>query len=121
MSKSTTKARIQLTLPTETKRPTALSTGLILINIAAALLGYFTTQPDIPLFYSLAQNNQQLVGKEYIFILPILAIVFGIMNMLIITILKKYDKLLLTLFSWVTTIFQALLTFALLRILFIVS
>ena len=121
MSKSTKKVRIKLSLPEETKTSVALSVALIFLNAAAALLGYFFVQPNIPLFYSLAQNDQQLVNKEYLFVLPFLSLTFGVMNILLITILKKYDKLLLSLFSWVATIFQVLLLFALLRILLIVS
>lgn len=113
--------RISLKLPKEVSLPFITIQLLVALSVLGATIGYFVIQPEIPLLYSLARPEQQILPKEYIFLIPGVALAFGLIDSMIILSLKKYDVLLLKLFSWITVVFIALLNFALFRILYIVT
>ena len=59
-------------VPKEIKLPLGLMYLCAMISWLISLSTYFSLQPAIPLFYTLAQPEQQLVVKEWIFLFPIL-------------------------------------------------
>ncbi|NCS97163.1 MAG: hypothetical protein GW762_01045 [Candidatus Pacebacteria bacterium] len=113
-------SRLKKNLPDGVSTPFILIQVLALVTCGFALAGYFFLPPQIPLFYSLALSSQQLTTKEFIFVLPGLSVLFGILNSVLILRLQKYDVLLIRLFSWITVVCIALLLFSLIRILYIV-
>lgn len=95
----------------------------ILLNIVSflvALVFYFGLQKEIPLFYSLS-SDQQLAGKQFIFILPMIATLMNAVHFLIAYIEKEINYNILKMFMQVTLLLQILLLAILLRIIIIVS
>lgn len=113
-------SRLKKSLPDGVSTPFILIQVLALVTCATAAIGYFFLPPQIPLFYSLALSSQQLASKEFVFVLPGLSVLFGIVNSVLILRLQKYDVLLIRLFTWMTVVCIALLLFSLIRILYIV-
>lgn len=101
------------------KRPLLISisvTGLITI---ATTVYYFFSQPIIPIFYSLARNEQALAQKEWIFLFPLISLVMTLLHSILISVFKELDKLVLRLFAWTTVVMQFFLFVTLLRIIII--
>lgn len=113
-------SRIKRILPKEIHAPFTLLYILTVTTTFIATLGYFFVPQEVPLFYSLAQPHQQLAPKIFLFTVPVLSLFLSLINGTILLKLHKYDLLLLQLLSWVTVTFEALLLFALVRIIFIV-
>ena len=93
----------------------------ILINLATvfiSLLFFPGLQKEIPLFYSQSED-QILVEKTYIFILPLLAIFFNFLHLGFIKINKDFPISILRILMRITLVLE-ILTFAiLLRIILI--
>lgn len=113
-------SRLKSRLPDGVHTPFVLVLITTIIACVSSVLGYFFLPPEIPLFYSLALSSQHLASKEFIFILPSLAIFIAVINSTIIMRLQKYDVLLIRLFAWITVVCLLLILFALIRILTIV-
>lgn len=77
-------------------------------------------QPIIPLFYTQAQLDQQLTQKQFIFILPAIALIICCSNLVFGKIFSQIDLLVMKLLSWTTVFFEAFVLFALLRIIAII-
>lgn len=86
-----------------------------LINTVIAGVLYFFLQPIIPIFYSLAQPNQQLQPKIWIFFYPAFSFVVFVIHALIVFRSKELDLATQKIFSWTTTVIIALLSLLLLR------
>ena len=106
----------RLRLSKETKLPFLLALLMASISTFTTLITYPSLQPELPLFYSLALPEQQLIAKEFIFLLP--AVTFGIFFFHLIScqILYGIDRTFMKLMSWLTVIFESLLLFSLIRI-----
>jgi hypothetical protein len=102
------------------KLPTLFSLLMAASNGFVAILVYTNLQPIIPLFYTLPQLDQQLTSKEFIFILPAMAVSFFLINFFCGKILSQIDFLMMQLLSWVSVLLQFLLLFALIRIIIII-
>jgi hypothetical protein len=76
--------------------------------------------PLIPLFYNRLEIKDQLVKKEWVFILPIIALMITVVHFLVIWLARRYDQTLLKVFSYITIFLQLLVTAVLLRIILIV-
>ena len=117
---SSKSSRFQQLIPAEIRLPLSLLQFVGLASVILAGVGYFFLPPQIPLFYSLSQPTQQLVPKIWIGILPGLTVLFGTVNTILCIEMRKYDRLLLKLFSWFAVVISMVLLFALLRIMYIV-
>lgn len=113
-------SRLKSRLPEGVHTPFAITLSITLLTGLISTIGYFLLPPEIPIFYSLALSSQHLAAKEFVFVLPGLAILFVLVNSTIMMRLQKYDVLLIRLFAWITTVCLSLLLFALIRILTIV-
>lgn len=76
--------------------------------------------PQIPLFYTLLQTENKLVVREWIFILPALALGINFVHFLVIYFARHYDATLIKVFEYLTIFIQALILATLLRIILIV-
>ncbi len=107
----------QLTKPA--KNAIFYSLAIMLVSTFSSIVFFFFSQPQLPLFYSLALPSQQLVPNYLIFIIPFLSLICTGINFLLFVLLKKYDRLLTTLFSWSTITIQILFLFVLLRVIYV--
>lgn len=100
----------------EVEIPLTISIFTSLVVLAASIAFYFTLQPVIPLFYSLALPSQYLVSKEWIFVFPAFSFGITIGHLIIIKLIKEYEVVLLKLVAWSSIILQILLCLAMIRI-----
>ena len=107
--------------PSWVKTPFRLSYLFTLAMTLAVLVLYFRIQPQIPLFYSLAQPAQQLAPKEWLWLFPVISVLITAIHLGVVQTYKNYNVLLIQLLSWTTVMIQLLLGLALLRITMIVS
>lgn len=107
-------------LPKQMKLPTLLSLLMAAISGFISILVFSSLQPIIPLFYTLPQLDQQLVRKEFIFIIPALAVAIFFVNLFCGKALSRIDFLMMQLLCWSTVLLEFLLLFALVRIIIIV-
>jgi len=91
-----------------------------LVSILIVVIFYFSLQKEIPLFYSLS-NDQQLADKSFIFILPGIATIINFAHFFIAYIEKEINDNILNMFIKMTLLLQVLLLAILLRIIIIVS
>jgi len=76
--------------------------------------------PQIPLFYTALQTQDQLAPREWIFILPALALGINFIHFGVIYFARHYDTTLIKVFEYFTIFIQALILAILLRIILIV-
>lgn len=95
--------------------------AISIIQIVVATLALLFLQPEIPLFYTLAEEEQQLAPKIWVLIFPILSVAINLAHSFILGINTKKDEVLLSLFVKITIILQVVLLLALLRIIYIVT
>jgi len=96
--------------------------GLIfnLLTIASSLIFYLPLQEKVPLFYSLPET-QQLVDKELILILPLLASAINATHFLIIKNFKNAHPTILQVFLLTSVTLQVLIFAILLRLIVILN
>ena len=95
----------------------------LLINLTTLLLAivfYPSMQKEIPLFYSLP-SNQQLVTKNALFILVILASFINLLHFSIIKSFKNANQTILRVFMLITNILQVLILAILCRLISILN
>jgi hypothetical protein len=108
-------------IPKLIKTPFLISSFVTGVLFLLALTSFFRLQPEIPVFYSLAQKNDFLASKVWVFVFPCLSLTITAAHFLIISILKGVEKIIIQLFAWATVIIQSLLALSLIRIIFIIS
>lgn len=108
-------------IPQKFRIPILISILVTFITSFSAATFYFTVQPVIPLMYTLALPEQQLVDKQWLMIFPALSFAINFFNLLTLNIMKKYKKVLLQIFAWTTVLLQILLLIAMIRIIIIIS
>lgn len=101
--------------------PLACSVFLNLVIVIVCIFFYFRLQPQIPIFYSLAEVDQHLADKKFIFIFPGISIFFNLMNFFLIKVAFFLDRLILKLFAWVTFFWQLILTVIVIRLIWIIT
>jgi hypothetical protein len=106
-------------LPLTLRTPTNISWLLFLFFLVTSIIFYFIFQPEIPLFYTLANKQAQLVPKIYVFLFPTISFVINITHFFILKSLQKFSTVLLRLFAGTTIALQILLGLALIRIILI--
>ena len=108
-------------VPKEIKLPLGLMYLCAMISWLISLSTYFSLQPAIPLFYTLAQPEQQLVVKEWIFLFPILITFITFLHSWIAYKLQDGHMILLQLFSWTSVLIVAFFALSQLRIILLVT
>ncbi len=107
--------------------PNHLRTPFLLSVLAAAINGflvsimYMPLQPEIPIFYSLAQSSDHLAPKVMFFLLPILS--FGVLafHFFLLKFLDEIAMVMQRFFAWSTCIIEVLLLLASVRIIWLVT
>lgn len=107
-------------LPQQMRLPMLFSLLMAAVAGFLSIIVYPNLQPVIPLFYTLPQLDQQVVAKEFMFILPTLSVCFFFINLFCGKVLSKIDYLMMQLLSWLTVFLEFLLLFALIRIIVII-
>lgn len=110
-----------IVLSKEIKTPFLMIYLVSLLTSLISLTLYFRIQPEIPIFYSLAQPAEQLAAKEWIFLFPAISIFISVAHSLLLRLINKSEKLIRKLFAWTTVVVQLMLLLAMLRILYIIS
>ncbi len=96
---------------------TSFMCTLILGGLSAVF--FVLAQPMLPMFYSLALPQQQLVPKVWIFLLPLLSLIISLSHALILSAIEQQDRVIQRLFITMTLVLQTLLIVALIRIIYI--
>ncbi len=112
--------RVGANLPKHTLTPFRLSLAIGFVLIGLASLGYWRLQPELPIFYSLAQSNQQLAPKHWIFLFPFLSFLTTICNFSLIKQNSDLEAILVAVISWTTVTWQLMLTLTCVRLMTIV-
>lgn len=81
----------------------------------------FRLQPEVPLFYSLLEPEQQLASKYMLLLIPAISVSINLLHSTLLYFFSYLDELIRSIFIWSTTVMQVLLSLALLRIIFIIS
>ena len=110
----------RFSLPKEMKLPCLLSLLFASVNAFVSIIMYPSMQPIVPLFYSLPQLDQQLVTKEFLFLLPTFSLVIFLIQIVSGKILSNIDLMMMLLINWTSVLLNFLLLVALIRILIII-
>jgi hypothetical protein len=113
------KQSFSIKIPKFIRQPFMISFLVTLVTLLLSLSVYFRIQPQIPLFYSLPNKQQHLTNKEWLFMFPALSAAINFTHILILGLLKKYDRLVLQLYAWSTVLIQIILALAIIRIVWI--
>jgi hypothetical protein len=83
----------------------------------------FSLQREIPLWYSMAEDNNQLADKKYLWVLPIIGAGILLVSLLLKLIVKKDDdaKALRRVIGWLTVVWEILLLIITTRIILLVT
>ena len=92
-----------------------------LLLIGLAIFFYFRLPPEVPLFYSLALDEQQLAPRLFFFLLPALGLLINFLHTLVLNWFRHYDEFLLRLFAGLTLAWQILIFIITLRLIFLVT
>ena len=106
-------------IPKVVKQPIYASWSVSFLILFAAVIYYFISQPELPIFYSLARKADQLAPKIYIFLFPLISFTMNTLHLFFINALKNYSVLLLKLFVGTTLALQLILALAMFRIILI--
>jgi hypothetical protein len=116
------KKRVQIKLgPQYTQQPLQLSLIVNLFILFFVLISLNLTQPEIPLFHSLPEAEQQLVPKIWLLLLPGLSLLINIIHIGIVNLTKHIDSLMIKLYAWGGLVLQVLLLLVTLRNILIVT
>ncbi len=74
----------------------------------------------IPIFYSFLDTRNQLTNKYWIFIFPLLSIIFNLLNFSLLPLVKKFTPLFCQLILQINFFYQVLLLIAFLRIIYLI-
>ncbi|NCO12397.1 MAG: hypothetical protein COZ34_02825 [Candidatus Pacebacteria bacterium CG_4_10_14_3_um_filter_34_15] len=106
-------------VPKSIKKSVLVSWIAMFVIALVSTIYYFIAQPELPIFYSLAQRKDQIVQKEYLFLFPTISLLMNLLHFQIIKVLKKYSSLMLKLFVFTTAFLQIIFLLSLLRIVMI--
>lgn len=103
------------------KRATLAFAAMFIFSISLIVLKWSELPPEVPLYYSLPWGEKQLGSPWELSILPTLSASIFITNLLITFFLAKDNKLAIKLLIATALFVVALLTYSLVRIIFLVS
>jgi len=106
--------------PLNTRVPLRWSLGLWLLQTILAGASLTWIQPVIPLLYSVANPQQQLVSKWWVLVFPGLSLLFLAWHFFLVKNLKNWAEIIIKLIAWSSVILQLLLTATLIRLLIII-
>ncbi len=106
-------------IPQNVKTPFTTTWILFLFFLVTTIIYYFLSQPELPLFYSLATKQDQLAPKVFLFLFPAISLIINILHFFIVKFLQQFSSILLKLFIGTTIALQVLVGFALIRIIVI--
>lgn len=106
-------------IPKINQRLVYFSLSLAMFSLLISIIYFFIAQPELPIFYTLANKSDQLVPKYFIFIFPLISLLITIIHTPIASILYRKSIVILKIFMGTTLLFQVLLALALLRIIII--
>ena len=98
MTTSVTKSKKSSLVPKSIEKQIYLSWVVALLIVLISVIYYFISQPQLPIFYSLATKSDQLATKEFIFLFPIISVLMNLSHLFVIKVLKNYSALMLKLF-----------------------
>lgn len=107
------------TIPKNVQTPITFSWILTLLFLGVTIIYFFLSQPELPLFYTVADKQDQLAPKAFLFLFPAISFAINIIHFIIVKTLQKFSAVLLRLFVETTIILQILLGSALVRIIWI--
>ena len=123
---SPTSLPIEFEIRAQTNKP--LFRGLMiaswtvnLLLVGLAIVFYFQLPPQIPLFYSLAEDNQQLAHKIWFFLLPAIGLIINLLHTFLLNFFRHYDEFLIRLFAGLTLAWQILILIIAARIILLVT
>jgi hypothetical protein len=111
---------LRVRLPRHLKTPVLISFLISSIIALLVLVLYFSLQPVVPLFYSLAQPADYLVPKMWLIVFPIISFAITLVHLASLNSLRMYETIIQKLYIWMTVAIQCLLLLALVRILWII-
>lgn len=115
----TLKSSTSALLPSSARAPLGLG-FLVWLGMLTLTVGFsIVAQPEIPLFYTLARPDQQIVDVKWLYILPATSLLFNFLNYGFIVLAKEIDQLLISLFAWSALCLQVIIGLAVARIVFI--
>lgn len=112
--------RTRYRLPSFLKTPLLLSFLISCVTALVVLVAYFRVQPVVPIFYTLAEKNQQLAAKEWMFLFPAISFAISFGHLWLLYGYRTYTELILKIFAWTTVAIQTALALALLRVVIII-
>ena len=118
ISSNTQKEPVKI-IPKDIQKPITTSWIFFFVFLTTTIIYYFLAQPELPLFYTVANKEEQLAPKIFLFLFPAISVVITITHFFIARLLQRFSAVLLKLFLGTTLMLQILLGFALARIIFI--
>lgn len=93
--------------------------SLFLIILQTAILFFFWKRipPEVPFFYSRPWGEEQIAGKEFLFVAPFCLLVFTLVNMWLVGIFFQKEKLLGRIFVFTHILIDFLFTVSFFKIL----
>ena len=102
------------------KKPFLLSLLISFILSLGVLVLFFSMQPQVPLFYSLAQPEDFLADKIWLVLFPAFSIFMTVVHFFVIRFLDHHERIVPILFAWATVVVQVIFAIAFIRIIFII-
>jgi hypothetical protein len=112
--------RLSTPLSSSLRQPWRLCVSATIISLVLAGVGWIWLQPVIPLLYTVADPNQQLVSKWWIGVFPALSFLFTTSHFLAFRWLKDWTSILMVLTAWSCVVLQFILLSIEIRLLWIV-
>lgn len=93
---------------------------LLSFILSLTVLVLFTSlQPQVPMFYSLAEPQDFLVSKFWLILFPVISFFLTIFHFFAIRFFGEHERVVPTLFAWGTVVCQVIFAIAFFRIIFI--
>lgn len=108
--------RLRLFLPKDVRVPFFISLFFATVCALFTLMLYTRIQPQVPLFYSLAEQENQLAARHWLLLLPAMAGISVLTHFIGIQFFLKQDHFIIKMISWLSVFFTAFCVFATIRI-----
>lgn len=100
--------------------PFKISLALTVVIAVEIAIVYLRLQPELPIFYSLAEAEKQLAPKAYIWLLPSFSLLLNLLHFGLTRVFKQLETMILNIFSWSTVLLQTILFLTVTRIILII-
>ncbi len=102
------------------KTPFLISCLITTVLALAVAALYFPLQPQVPLFYSLAQPQDFLVPKIWLILFPLASLFVTLFHFSLIRVLRTHEPITRELFAWASVVIQVVFAIGLIRILLVI-